>query len=825
MAQGLSSAEANRRLAALPERRAARSSRTYRDIIWANTVTVFNLILGSLFVLIVSLGSWQDGLFGGVIVANTAIGIIQEVRAKRTLDRLALLVAPTGRVWRDGALRPLPPDAIVAGDVIHLTPGDQAVADGEVVHSRSLSIDESILTGESEPVAKDVGDPVRSGSYCVVGAGDYLVTAAGVDSFAERLAAEAQGARTQLSPLQHDINRILRATIVLMVPLAIALVVARLLHRDSFFDGARTVVAALVPLVPEGLVLLTSLTFAVAAVRLGRLGVLAQRLNAIESLASVDVVCIDKTGTLTENRLRVERIEPATGWSVDAVRERLGIVAGSTGDLNATLRTIAESVTPSSREVVVEVPFSSERKWSGLTTRDDGTFVLGAPDILAGHGISIDEDLRRRIAAAIDRRHRVVLLAHGDTPLDPAGAVPPLTAVGAVVLSESIRPDAIDTVRFLNRQGTLITVISGDNPDTVHAVARDCGIDVGGPPVDGATLPTDDPVALEQIVERTRVFGRVTPHQKQELVAALTRRGRYVAMIGDGVNDVLALKEARLAIAIGAGSQMAKGISDMVLLRSDFAAMPRAIEEGRRILRNTHRVAKLFVTKTVYAASLLITLGLMPLAFPFLPRHLSVTSSLTIGIPAFFLALAPSAGPVRSDRFLRSLLTFTVPIGVVTATAIAVAYLVVRLPLDGSITDGRTAAVIVATALGLAIVVILEYESGAPGVRGWVWVMIVGFAVAFAVGLTLGSVRRFFEVSVPDAAQWRTIALVCSAAIGVMVAVRRAPWGRDDDLSGERLPAAAAATTEQVPGGSPSAGSSAETPTAEEAREAANASR
>ncbi len=771
---GLTSDEAAVRRAVSPDRVRARASRTYRDIVWSNTFTVFNVILGSMLGVILVLGSWRDGLFGGVIIANMAIGIVQEIRAKRTLDRLALRIAPTAQVWRDGALKRLPPDDLVVDDVIHITPGDQAVADGYLLESRAIGLDESVLTGESETVNKAVGEEIQSGSYCVAGSGDYVITAAGPMSFAERLAAEAQGTRSQLSPLQLDVNRILTLTVTWMIPLAVLLIVARALHDESLFDGARTVVAALVPLIPEGLVLLVSLTFAVAALRLSRLGVLAQRLNAIESLASVDVVCIDKTGTLTDNRLRVSRFAPAAGHDEDELRRALAILVGSAGERNATLQAIGEAVTPVARVVQAEIPFTSAQKWSGLTTADEGSIVLGAPDVLERAGVELDAELGALIDAATADRHRVVLLAQGPDALVPHAPLPPLTATGAAILNDGIRSDAIDTVRFLTRQGTAIKVISGDNAQTVQAVASQCGIPLTGHPVDGSDLPSDDG-ELEEVAERTTIFGRVTPHQKQELVRALTRRGHYVAMIGDGVNDVLALKEARLAIAMGSGSQMAKGVSDVVLLESDFGAVPRAIDEGRRILRNTHRVAKLFVSKTVYAAALLVTLGLMPIAFPFLPRHLSVTSSLTIGIPAFFLALAPSSGPVHSDRFLQRLAAFTVPIGVIIAGAITTGYLTVRWAYDGSIMAGRTASVIIATALGLGVVVILERETGGGRVRWWVWAMVAGFAGLMTIGLRNGSVRAFFEATTPNAQEWAAISGVIAVALVAMAGVRHIP--------------------------------------------------
>jgi cation-transporting P-type ATPase E len=751
--------------------RSARTSRSYRDIVWSNTFTVFNLILGGLLVVILAFGNWRDGLFGGVIVANTLIGIVQEVRAKRTLDRLALLVAPRGRVIRDGATIELLPEDIVIGDLFTLEPGDQVVADGTVTGSRGLAVDESILTGESEPVTKHAGDTVLSGSFCVMGSGTVNVRAVGADSFAERLAAEARGTRMQLSPLQLDINRILRVTVIGMVPLAIALIISLVVRRADLVTGAHTVVAALVPLVPEGLVLLTSLTFAVAAVRLARLGALAQRINAVESLAAVDVVCVDKTGTLTDNRLSVVAFEAVDSEQDDELREIVGVFAASVGDRNATVRALRDAVPSEARVPSAEVPFASVNKWSAVSLPQVGTIVVGAPDVLARHGVILGPALQRRIDHHAQLRHRVVLVAVGDGSLGD-GAVPAgLRPLGAVALGEGLRADAIDTVAYLQQHGTALKVISGDGLVTVQAVAAACGVTNADRGICGDDLPTD-PAKLERCVDQTVVFARITPEQKRDLVRALTRCGRYVAMIGDGVNDVLALKEARLAIAMGSGSQIAKGVSDIVLLRGGFGTVPAAIEEGRRIIRNTHRVAKLFVTKTVYAAVLLATIGLAPIAFPFLPRHLTLTASLTIGIPAFFLALAPSTGPVRRERFIRDLLRFTVPAGIIVAAAIVAAYLAVRGPLDQSIMAGRTAAVIVATMMGLALVVGIERETRG-GVRGWVWAMIGGFGLAFTIGLMLRPLRTFFAVALPTAGAWAVVAGVGLVGVVCLLAMRR----------------------------------------------------
>jgi len=779
---GLTSEEAARILRDNPPRPGPRGSRSFADIVWSNTFTLFNLILIVLLVPLAIFGLWADMLFGGVLVANMAIGIIQETRAKRALDRLALLVAPHGRVLRDDAEETLAIPDIVVGDVVLIDPGDQVVADGELMRATVLSLDESVLTGESDAVARQVGDDVRSGAFCVAGSGAYRVTAVGADSFAERLAAEAKGNRTPPSPLQTDINHILRLIIAVMAPLAVLMVLSTIwLDIGGAASSVQRVVAALVPLVPEGLVLLASLTFAVAAVRLARIGTLAQQLNAIESLASVDTVCVDKTGTLTENRLDVAGVIAAPGRSEDDVRRAAGLLAASAASRNATAEAILAAMPADASPPTAEVPFASSRKWSGVTLPGDGTIVLGAPEILERIGVQVPGALGSAIADAQAARRRVLLVATGDQSLDGAqeglGHLPPVTAVGAVLLEEALRPDAADTVRFLESEGVQVKVISGDGVGTVQAVAVACGVTGAEEAIQGPDLP-EDPAQLRDIVTRTAVFGRITPEQKQALVRAMTENGRYVAMIGDGVNDVLALKDARLAVAMGNGSQMAKGVADLVLLTNAFATLPRAIEAGRQIIRNTHRVAKLFITKSVYSAIILLAFALLPIAFPFLPRQLSITSSLTIGIPAFFLALAKSDGPVHREGFMRSLGAFAVPAGIIISIAITAAYLLSRGPLGASVPDARTASVLTATLLGLAVVIELERGTNGHRVRGWVWLMVGAFVVMLTIGLQVPLLRDFFQVGIPTASQWVLIGTVVIIGIVALLAVRRIPWLR-----------------------------------------------
>ncbi len=774
---GLTSDEARARLKARGDRRRRpRGSRSVTEIVWSNTFTVFNLVLGSLLAATLAFGDPRDGLFGGVIIANTLIGIIQELRAKRTLDRLALLVAPRARTWRDGEQVPLPVDELVEGDVIHLEPGDQVIADGPLMSARALAIDESILTGETDPVGREPGEEVLSGAFCVSGAGDYEVAALGDDSYAGKLAVEARGARSQLSPLQEDINRVLRWTVWVMAPLGVALITFKLLGDEPIQEIVSEVVAALVPIVPEGLFLLTSITFAIAAINLGRLGTLAQRLNAVESLASVDTVCLDKTGTLTDNKLTVASLEAAPATSEDELRGDVGALAASVASRNATMQAILDGYPADEREVLAEVPFTSARKWSGATMAGVGTVVLGAPDVLSRLGVVIPDALASAIAQQQEHRRRVVLVATGSEALDAEAERLPgdLEAMGAIALAEGLREEAVDAVGYLTAQGVESKVISGDGLKTVQAVAMAAGIPRAETGIEGPSLP-EDPDALDPIAERTGVFARVAPEQKRMLVRALTRMGRYVGMVGDGVNDTLAIKEARLGIAMGNGSQMAKGVADIVLLTNSFATVPIAVEEGRRIIRNTHRVAKLFVAKSVTGALYLLIFGFSPIAFPFLARQITIVGSLAIGIPAFFLAVTPSSGRVQREGFFRSLLAFTIPAGSIVAAVVSVGYLLAIFPLDLTVEEGRTIATLLATFLGL--VILLQVERGVEGrrVRWWVWGMVALLAGILVVGLYTPLMRDFFAVSEPSSVGWLVVLVGSVIGIAALIGQRHVP--------------------------------------------------
>ncbi|MGB7588031.1 MAG: HAD-IC family P-type ATPase, partial [Solirubrobacterales bacterium] len=696
----------------------------------------------------------------------------QELKAKRTLDELAVVVAPHAKVVRDGELTSLLAEEVVPGDVIRVEPGDQLVADGEVIRTRGMTLDESMLTGEADGVRKGLGERALSGSYCMSGSGYYTVDAVREDSYAGRLAGEARTFRHPPSPLQEEVNRVIVACTYAMVPLAAVLLITFKVRSVALVEAAQTATAGLVTLIPEGLVLLMSVTFAVAAVRLARKATLIQQMSATESLASVDTICVDKTGTLTDGKLRLLGVEVAEGVDAESAHTALGRFAASAGDQNRTLETIAERFPGKAGRVTGEVPFSSAWKWSGLQLAGT-SYVLGAPDILERTGaLTLTPNLARKLEEETTAGRRVI--AFGESvealPDDPSGGGPPrLAPLALVVLEETLRPDAAETIAFIRKEEVDLKLISGDARATVTAVAYAVGIPEDAGVIEGPELP-EDPELLAEAAQRNTIFCRIAPEQKKALVGALRAAGRYTAMIGDGVNDVPALKQARLAVAMGSGTQVTKGVADVVLLEDQFARLPQAIAEGRRIARNIHRLGRLYLTKSVYAAALILFVAVPGFAFPFLPRHLTLAAFLTIGIPSFVLALAPSDGPLYRGRLLRALAAFAVPAGLATAFGSILSFFLVDTVFGGSLEAGRTAATTTLIVLGLSFVLLLERGPGREhiAIQSYMLALVAGLGALYALILAAAPVRDFFEMALLTAAQW-FLALLC-AAIGLTVA-------------------------------------------------------
>jgi magnesium-transporting ATPase (P-type) len=788
---GLSEREAARRLERLgtPE---SPASRSVASIVAGNVFTLFNLILGVFFVLVLSLGLFADALFGFIAIINSAIGIRQELRAKETLDQLALLVAPRAKVVREGRVSELHGDEVVPGDLIRVEPGDQLVADGAVTESRGLTLDLSMLTGESDGVPKRAGDRVLSGAFCLSGSGYYEADAVREQSHAARVAGEARAFRHPPSPLQVEVNRVLQATTIAMVPLAVILLLALNLRGTGVTEAAQTATAGLITMIPEGLVLLMSVTLAVAAVKLARMNTLVQQMSATEALAAVDTICVDKTGTLTDGTLGLVAVEAADPSRADSAERALARFAHSAGERNRTLEVIAEHYRSAPEPVTAEVPFSSSWKWSGLTMNGSGgtrSYVLGAPDVLAGAGaMSLPPQLERALSQHTAAGRRVVAFgeAQGALPGDPSTQPPPhLEPRALVVLEERLRPDAAETVEFMRSQQVDLKLISGDARSTVTAVARAVGVPADAGVVEGAELP-EDRTRLAVAAERNTVFCRITPDQKKALVSALGDRGRFTAMIGDGVNDVPALKQARMAVAMGSGSQITKGVGDIVLLKDEFSMLPRAVAEGRRIARNIHRLGRLYLTKSVYAAFLITITAIFGFTFPFLPRHLTVAALLTIGIPSFVLALAPSEGPLYRGRLLQALAAFAVPAGVAMGIASELSFFFVDNLFGGTLTEGYTAATTTLIVLGLCFILLLERGPGREHItiQSYMLAMIAGLGAIYALILAAGPVRDFFDLELLSAGQW-FLSLAC-VALGLVVAALgwRLPYVQQLEMPG-----------------------------------------
>ena len=768
-ATGLTTAEVEQRRAeGRTNRTVDPTSRTIGQIVRANVLTPFNALLGALLVVILAVREYRDALFGIVLVLNSLIGIVQELRAKRSLDRLAVLNAPRSTVRRDGIEIELASEDLVADDVVLLGLGDQIVVDGEVLEAAGLEVDESLLTGEAEPVDKDLGSPVMSGSFVVAGSGSIRATGVGAEAYASRLASEARRFSLVRSELRTGIDRIIKLVSWLMIPTAVLLVSAQLETNDGVVAAVQASVAGLVAMVPEGLVLLTSIAFAVGATRLASRKVLTQELAAIEGLARVDVVCLDKTGTLTEGSLTLGAVEVVGTTDDGSARDVLGALGAADDHPNPSLAAIAAGLRSPGWSTTTTVPFSSARKWSAAAFDGHGAWYLGAPDILLDRSEagSAAEDARRRVDELSERGRRVLLLAATAGALDgeelPAGLCPS----ALVVLDEQVREAAPDTISYFGRQGVAVKVISGDSPVTVGAVAGRVGVPGADDPVDARTLP-EDLDELAEVLETHAVFGRVTPQQKRSMVHALQLRGHTVAMTGDGVNDTLALKDADIGVAMGSGSAAARAVARFVLLANDFAVFPSVVAEGRRVIANVERVANLFLTKTFYAVALAVATGVGRLPFPFIPRHFTIISGLTIGIPGFFLALAPNARRARTG-FLRRVLRFAVPAGLVAATATMVAYLLARADSGVSLAEARTVAVATLFAVAMWVLVVLSRPFNA-----WKSALIAAMVAAFVGAFTVPWVKEYFDLVVPPGLEIaEALAVAAVGAVGIEVVYR-----------------------------------------------------
>ncbi len=793
-----------------------RSSRSVAGIVRGNVFTRFNAIIGVLWLIMLFAAPFQDSLFGYVILANTAIGIVQELRAKRTLDGLAVIGAARPTVRRDGRVVEIGTGELVLGDLIEIGPGTKIVVDGQCVTAEGLEIDESLLTGEADAVLKHPGDQLLSGSFVVAGSGTFTATKVGREAYAARLTEEASRFTLVHSELRGGVSTILKYVTWMMVPTALALAVSQLVAKhNDFKDSIARAVGGIVPMIPEGLVLLTSIAFAIGVIRLGRKRCLVQELPAIEGLARVDMVCLDKTGTLTEGGMRVTELRTLNGADETHVRGVLALLGRVDPRPNASLRAVIDAFPGTGHQAPAPppgtrtLPFSSARGYSaavfGADPRDlvpdedgsdgDGsrTWLLGAPDVLLPQA-------HPQLAAAEQlsaRGLRVLLLARAARDPaaglpEPAGLADPELMAGAhptalVVLEQRLRPDAADTLHFFANQQVSTKVLSGDHAVSVGAVAARLHLPGATDTLDARALPAEA-AAMAAAIETHTVFGRVTPPQKQAIVRALKSQGHVVAMTGDGVNDVLALKDADIGVAMGSGAEATRAVAQVVLLDNSFAILPSVVAEGRRVIGNITRVATLFLVKTVYSVLLALLVVCFGVDYPFLPRHLTLLSTLTIGVPAFFLTLAPNTERAR-PHFVGRVMRYAIPGGILAGAATFASYLLARHYYTGWNSSRAGGAAGVGSAAGgagfggagselgaqtsaatltLFLISLWVLAIVARPYNWWRVCLVAAMGAAFVLVLIVPRLQRFFALKlVGTTMPWTAVAIGAVASAGL----------------------------------------------------------
>lgn len=766
-----------------------------------NIFTPVNLIISVMLVLVVvANGISPDMLFGGVIVSNSIIGITQEIRARAALSRLAVLSTPRAVALRDGQPIEIALEEIVADDVLVLDPDAQVVVDGEVVDSAGLEVNESLLTGESDSIPKTIGDQVLSGSFVSSGSGMYRAVHIGGDSYVAKLAGEARQFSLVDSELRQGINQILKALMLLIPPVAALLYFRLVRSGQEWHTALSSVVASAVAMVPDGLVLLTSLSFMAGVLTLARRGALLRELAAVELLARVDTICLDKTGTITTGKMALASVDPI---GAEDCSKLLAAFAHSDPNPNATQRALAAAFDEPVGAVVIDtVPFSSTRKWSAAELRlgsgETSAVYFGAPEMMLDAG---DDDVLAQVNQFASEGYRVLLFATA-TGLTGTELPEDLHPRALVRLEDEIRPDSRETLEFFTDQGIALKVISGDNPVTVAAVARRAGVagpggdeekrhDPGEPDpfvrgIDAREIDFDDDTRLDEMVESNTVFGRVTPHQKRDMLTSLQRHGHKVAMTGDGVNDVLALKDSDMGIAMGDGSSASRSVAELVLLDNRFDILPGVLAEGRRVVNSIERAANLFVYGTVYSVVISLVIAVIGAKFPFLPRHLTLVRSLTVGIPGVVLALAPDARVARAG-FVGRVVRFCIPAGAIAGiVALAVwFYSLDRVTLD----QARTAATVALMVMGLAIL-----ERVASSLPRWRYTLMAVMALLMAGAITIPLSRSFFALDIPPVDVWVVIA--AAAVVGWIILWLVPVDGEDvpSQLSHRRDPAGGSTT-------------------------------
>lgn len=755
--EGLTENEAEvRRKEGLGNRVKADPGKNVRQIILSNLLTLFNALNVALAVCLALVGSYRNMLFMGVVVSNTLIGTIQELRARRTIRKLQVLNAPTAHVLREGQERTCAPEDLVQDDLVILRAGDQVVADA-VVMGGSGAADEALLTGESDAVHKHDGDWLLSGSFITEGRLTAQLVHVGNDSYAARLTRSAKAIKRPKSMLMTDLNKLIRIVSILLVPLGLLLFLKQhFLQGAPLTDAVPSTVAAMIGMIPEGLLLLVSIAMAVGVVKLGKRNTLVQELYGIETLARADVLCLDKTGTITTGDMSVEGFIPVEA-DEKALKEQLARFLGAFDQHSGTLDALREAVVPAEETALAVLPFSSARKKSAASFADGSTLILGAPEFVLGE--KYDAGLRTCVEDYAARGSRVLVLAQAEGMVTETDAPPVDRILGLCMLTDCIRDHAEDTLRYFREQGVTVKVISGDDPRTVSAVARKVGLAGWACWADASKL---DDAALTDACERYTVFGRVTPEQKKKLVEAMKASGHSVAMTGDGVNDIPALKTADCSIAMAGGSDAAKRVAQLTLLDADFASMPAVVLEGRRVVNNITRASSLFLVKTLYSFALTVLLLFLPAEYPFQPIQLTLISSLTIGIPSFFLALEPNRERIRGE-FLDAVLLRAIP-GAAGVTVCAVISMMTAY-FGWSQDVCSTLATLSAGCLGLMILFGCCWPLNA--IRGTLWLVMTSLfslAAVFAGSVFFLVPLKLYELV--------TLGIFVAAGLGTLVGVR-----------------------------------------------------
>ena len=735
-------------------------SRTYLEILRRNALTFINLVLFGISLVLVLLGQIDDALVtAGLVFLNVVVGVAQETRAKRKLEQIALLTRPKATVIREGQERNVDPREIVLGDVLMARPGDQIVVDGSVLGDGRMEVDESLLTGESERIPKGAGDAVFSGSFCVAGSAQYQAEKVGSESLVHRMTASARAFRQVRTPLQRDINLLIRVLVILVSQLGILLGISFVMRDLPLVESVR-MAAVIVALVPQGLFFMTTVAYAMGAVRVAGKGALIQQANAVESVSHVDLLCLDKTGTLTTNRIQFHSLYALEGApSEEGLRSLLADYAASASGGNRTLAAIQEALAGNVRRVIDEVPFASERRWSALTFDDPalrGAYALGAPEILfpqSGRSMEWEAQARDWASAGM----RVLLMArHPNSPklhdeqgqpLLPSGLLP----VALVSFSEELRPEAEETLRHFQQLGIQPKIISGDNPQTVAALYRQVGQTAQVSVLSGLELADLKGADQETALDETTIFGRITPQQKEDLVRRFQRKGHYVAMIGDGVNDVLSLKQAHVGVAMQSGSAATRSVADIVLLNDSFAALPTAFREGQRIVKGMEDVVRLLLTRTFYVILLVVATQLVGAPFPVTPKHNALLALLTVGIPILAIAAWARPGP-SPRRILRAAFPFVLP-GAFSVSILALAVYLTYLMRAGDVNVARSALTTVTVLCGLVLILFVEPPTPAwaggdvlSGDRRPAF-LALGMLVVFGIVLAVPALRAFFELT------------------------------------------------------------------------------